>query len=235
VTRVFLLAGQSNMSGRGDPGGVPAIADPRILVWRRGHAEPASEPLHDDPNAAVGLAMSFAATLLRDDPHDPVLLVPTAVGGTSIVRWLPGSGDLYGRAVDLMRAACTAGNAAGVLWHQGEADSGTETAAAAHADRLRTMIRGFRSGLGMPDLPFVAGGLGDFVVRYPGCPFADRVTAAIRAVCAEEPACAFVPAHALGHLGDDLHFDAGSLRRFGERYARAWRSLLTTRCPAPGR
>ena len=93
---VFILMGQSNMSGRGNPDDVETISSPDIFMWRDGRWVVAKEPLHTDKPriAGVGLGMSFAAEVMKRTGMSPVGLVPCAVGGTPLNRWMPGE-DRY--------------------------------------------------------------------------------------------------------------------------------------------
>lgn len=222
--QLFLLAGQSNMAGYGDPGAVPALTHPHVEVWREGRYEPAREPLHDEPLAGVGLAMAFACTVAADDPSARLGLLPCAVGGTSIQRWRPG-GDLYVRAVEHTRAAAAAGGVLrGILWHQGEADSDARRHAGAYYDHLAHVVAGFRHDLG--DVPVVVGELGRFLDAYPGCGYHGLVDAALHRAADELPRVACASAEGLTDQGDALHFDAPSLRVLGARYAAAYLALV---------
>src|SRR3972149_1667175 len=96
---IFLLAGQSNMAGRGRLDEVPAFSPPAVLMFREGAWRQAQEPLHTDipGSAGIGLGMSFAVELLKVMPDIRVGLVPCAVGGSPLSRWIPGA-DLYNNA-----------------------------------------------------------------------------------------------------------------------------------------
>jgi hypothetical protein len=213
------------MSGRGDPATVPPLADERVLVSRGGELESAREPLHRDPNAAVGPGMSFAARVLKAGGCDRLVLVPCAVGGTWIDRWVPGA-DLFFVAVDEMRAALRHGELGGILWHQGEANAANRAAAESYARYLTMTVEGFREALGGPIAPFIAGEIGRFLSGYPDCPEFGLVNQAIHQVCHRLPGCAAVSSEGLGHTGDFLHFNAKAARTLGSRYADAW--LATT-------
>ena len=102
---IMLLIGQSNMAGRGLPNEVDSVADERIEMFRDGQWQRAVEPLHDDKETAgVGLAMSCASAYLEAFPQARIGLVPAAVGGTPLSRWMPGE-DLYERALAIAREA----------------------------------------------------------------------------------------------------------------------------------
>ena len=153
---VFLLAGQSNMAGRGPladaplpPLGSTASTDERITAFsQRGSGATtaeawaaASEPLHADKpdKVGVGPGLAFARALLRLAPQavvPAVGLVPCAWGGSELARWEEG-GDLFEEAVRRTRAGLREGDAlGGMLWHQGESDCGDERLAHTHAERL---------------------------------------------------------------------------------------------------
>ena len=133
---VYVLAGQSNMSGRGAIAGLPAedrVADPRIRLYGNdGQWRAALDPLDDgsgqvdavsaDKQAAVGPGLTFARALLHKRQR-PIALVPCAKGGTAIGRWKPASDrtTLYGSCVARVREA--GGHLAGMLWYQGESDA----------------------------------------------------------------------------------------------------------------
>ena len=145
---IFLLIGQSNMYGCGDIAEVRPLKHPQVSMYQGGQWIPASDPLHvdapDDPR--VGLGMSFATALLNTYPNAEIGLLQCAVGGTPLSRWSPGA-DLYDNAVDLIRRASSGGILKGILWHQGESDSDTETAASTYGSRLIEMIESLRTDL----------------------------------------------------------------------------------------
>ena len=225
---VFLLMGQSNMAGRGLLEDVEAIRDERIRAFRDHRWSAAQEPLHDDrPTAGVGLAMSFARSVLAADACDEVGLVPCAVGSTPLQRWLPG-GDLYRRAASLAREAARDGAVKAVLWHQGEQDSRTEADASGYCRRFRGMVQALRAELDAPALPVVVGELGEYLSQRPDFRHFRTVNAELRKASETLSGCACVSSQDLTHKGDSLHFDAPSLRRFGERYAEAYLGLQRT-------
>ena len=115
---IYLLAGQSNMSGRGlleDLTPEERTADSAIQLYGNDERlRAALDPLDDatgqvdavsaDPKAAVGPGLFFARALRRMH-GGPVLLVPCAKGGSSMGRWEPSDrrDTLYGAC--LARAA----------------------------------------------------------------------------------------------------------------------------------
>ena len=224
---VYLLIGQSNMSGRGTLTADNAVSNDRIVKFTKDMKwAPADEPLHfDRKHCGAGLAMSFACKMAGASPERTIALVPCAVGGTPLRRWCPG-GDLYSNAVVRARAALRDGTLKGILWHQGCADANNITNAETYAARLVPMVAQLRRDLGAEDVPFVAGELPRFLSRYAEKNGHHHHWPVVNAQLAEAvsriPNAALVSSEGLEDCRDDLiHFETPSLRRFGERYAEA--------------
>lgn len=207
------------MAGRGRLDEVAAMRHPHIHMFRDGSWQDAAEPLHrDKPSAGVGLAMSFAHTMIERYPSMQVGLIPAAVGGTPLSRWMP-EGDLYQNAVAVTRSAIASTDTLrGFLWHQGEADSNHHDAAS-YGGRLREMIAALRNELDAPYLPFVAGELGPFLERRANLGSFEVVNQQLHLLETMLPHYAVVSAADLSDNGDNLHFNATSLRTLGLRYA----------------
>lgn len=216
---IYLLCGQSNMAGRGKVEAEDAATHPRVFVFNQEDKwAPAADPLHwDKPKVAgVGPGLAFGKKMADSDANAVIGLVPCAVGGTPIERWVPG-GDLFKAAVARAKDAGKSGVVVGILWHQGESNAANSTAA--YGEKLKLVVEGFRKELGNPALPFVAGTLGDFVKNNA------NVNAALTALPAAVPKTACVDAAGLKHKGDNLHFDAAAQREMGKRYADAMLKL----------
>jgi hypothetical protein len=120
------------------------------------------------------------------------------------------------------------GTLKGILWHQGEGDSGAEDTARSYAARLSQMIADLRAELGAGDVPFVAGKLGEFLAPQTkdGKPsFWPVVNEQIASLPSLSPRTAVVESTGLNHKGDVVHFDTPALREFGKRYAAAMQKL----------
>lgn len=178
-TLVFILAGQSNMGGRGGAtlnnrwdGVVPRECAPSPRTLRLSPSlrwEEAREPLHAGVDAGnvvgVGPGMPFAHALLRSPacPRGAVVgLVPCAQGGTPIANWSRGS-ELYDRMVTRARVAGagtgTGKKIAALLWFQGEADTLRREDALAYAGRMEAFVRDVRRDLALPNLLVIQVGI----------------------------------------------------------------------------
>lgn len=174
--QIFILSGQSNMSGRGGVKGrhwdrvVPPECrpNPSVLRFSAGSRwEEAREPLHADIDTSktcgVGPGMAFANAVLPPvtsmDGADGVVigLVPCAVGGTAIREWEKGS-RLYDEMVRRANEAADGGGGGeikAVLWYQGESDTPSEHLANAYKANMEKLIRDVRCDLQSPSLPFI--------------------------------------------------------------------------------
>jgi photosystem II stability/assembly factor-like uncharacterized protein len=224
---LYLLIGQSNMAGRGVVEAQDQTPHPRVLMFTKQNVwAPAVDPLHfDKPIAGVSLGSTFGRVMADADPQVTIGLIPSAVGGTALERWQKGA-DLYERAVGRAKAAMRDGTLKGILWHQGESDSGNEKDARSYGERVARMVSDLRAELGAGDVPFVAGQLGEFALRDDRQPaFLGVVDAQIEALSRRIPRSAVVSARGLTHKGDRVHFDSPSLRELGRRYASALMEL----------
>jgi len=215
--------GQSNMAGRGEIESEDETPHPRVLTFTtNGRWELAAEPItHDKPKMlGVGPGLPFGKAMAERNPSVTIGLVPCPFGGTPLKRWQRG-GDLYSNAVDRAKLAMRSGMLKGVLWHQGESDSGTATSANTYGARLARMVQDLRADLAAPSLPFVAGQIGEFLYnRGPDkSPFARVVNDAIAKLSEDVPATGFVSSSGLTHKADKLHFNAASQSELGRRFA----------------
>lgn len=227
---LYLLVGQSNMAGRGKVTEADRQPHPRILVLNRDNTWVSQgEPIHfDKREAGVGLGFTFAKLAAGRNPDATIGLIPCAVGGTPISRWKPGA-DLYKQALTRARIALKQGRLKGILWHQGESECGSQTQSAIYSRLLAEVATGFRRDLDAPEVPFIAGELGEFLyVRSGGkSPYARVVNEQINLLPTLIPNTAVVHSAGLEHKGDELHFDAQAQKEFGQRYFAALQSLQT--------
>ena len=228
----FLMIGQSNMAGRGYLNDVKQLYDEKIKMLVNGRWQTMTEPINfDRPTSGIGLAASFAgAWRLKNDPEE-IGLIPCADGGTSLDDWAVG-GVLFENAVFQAKLALRTSKLTGILWHQGENDS-FGGLSALYYDKLSVIVDAFRQELDAADVPFITGGLGDFLIagRY-GKYFTEyqQVNDALLKFAETKPNCYFVTADGLSANQDGLHFDAISQRRFGIRYFKSFdekKNILT--------
>ena len=240
---LWLLAGQSNMDGRGKAKDLPAAereAVPGVSIFYRNPLASSERfcPLAPGfswppgyrgklPSEAFGPELSFARALRKGAPDVPLALIKGSRGGSSLrTDWRLGEpdqpktqGECYRCFVETWKLA-TAALAAdgstfrlrGLLWHQGEADSGLSQAD--YLDLLTRFIARVRADVGRAELPVLIGEVYDNGKR-------DNVRAAQRQAAEAIPHTVFVSAAGLQTFDNGTHFDAASQVTLGERFAAA--------------
>ena len=214
------------MAGRGFLRDTTPITNSHLFAMRNGIFRAMYVPVNPDRSfSGVCLAESFADLYQKDTGVDTGL-IPCADGGTSLEQWKEGS-LLFDNACYSAELASRTSEIKGILWHQGEGDCSAERYPV-YAEKLSAMIDALRIRLGMGDLPFLMGGLGDFLAD---CLLDDKlknyfhINEALQAVAKSKPNCGFVSAEGLASNPDFLHFNAPALREFGARYYEEYKRI----------
>lgn len=182
---IYLLIGQSNMQGSGQPyDAILDAPDPRVLkfgssnrmesVWVEG-GHPLTA-LTTSTSGPIGMGVEFGKTLLaaQSDPELVIGLINHAKGSSAIQWRAPGIINnkqvnpatglnyyLYDEAVQRVMEATQYGTLKGVLWHQGEYNSNNNTNPDSdpegYAARLQALVSNSRESFSNPALPFVCG------------------------------------------------------------------------------
>src|SRR6187200_508435 len=226
---VFIMAGQSNMAGRGVVEPEDTIPDKRILsINKDGQIILAKEPLHFYEPERTGLdcGLSFAKTLIKKIPDSvSILIIPIAVGGSSIRQWLGDSVfrnvKLFSNFLSKVEIAKQNGVIKGILWHQGESDA-NEKDIPLHKERLHLLFSKFRTAIGNKELPVLLGELGSFSENPVNF---NLINKTIHDYVAEDKNSAVISTKDLKDKGDHLHFDSKGQRTMGERFAKGYLSM----------
>jgi len=149
-------------------------------------------------------------------------LICCADGGTKLDQWKPGE-LLFDNAVNNARLAQRTSEIVGVLWHQGESDC-SEELYPTYQTRFESMMQTLRNELMLRDVPFILGGLGDFLGAYSLKDYV-HINAALKNIAESNQMVGFVSAEGLTSNPDHLHFNASSLYEFGSRYFEVFESL----------
>ncbi|MBA3698306.1 MAG: hypothetical protein H0W78_05595 [Planctomycetes bacterium] len=239
---VYLLAGQSNMDGRGKTAELDAaLKEPlaEVPIWYR-------QPLGDSggwkplapgfsippgykgelPGPTFGIELSFARALLAKQPKQRIALIKGSRGGTTIEQWGPGQpgksdtqGECYRLYVDTITKSLAALKADGhtptiraLLWHQGE--SNAKDTAEAYQAKLEKFIARIREDVGNPDLPVLVGEVIDNGER-------NSIRTAQKAIPDVVKNTVFVTVDGLTSSDKGTHFDTKSVIELGQRFAAA--------------
>lgn len=225
-TWVFVMAGQSNMAGRGMIEPEDTITDKRILsINKDGQLILAKEPLHwyEPERTGLDCGFSFGKSLINHLPDSiSVLLIPVAVGGSSISQWI---GDSLWRGIRLFSnfkekttIAKQHGTIQGILWHQGESDA-NENDIPKYKERLSDLFYMFRTETVDNSLPILIGELGSFSKNPEQF---KSINKAINDYSIFDKHVAVIPTGDLDHKGDSLHFNSDAQREMGKRFAETY-------------
>ena len=226
---LYLLAGQSNMAGRGKVEAQDKKEYSRLLMLNKGQTwVPAVSPMHFDKSiAGVGPGRSFGLAMMEQNPDVVIGLIPCAAGGSAIETWVPGGyhgqtkSHPWDDAIQRTKIAMKDGVLKGILWHQGESDA-NEARSGKYEERLHDVIARFRAEFNAPNLPFVAAQMGKFKPWNKYKVVVDRIH---RKLPHKVENTDIVSVDGLKHKGDFLHFSAAGSRELGQRYATAMLGL----------
>jgi len=240
---VFLLMGQSNMSGYAYMLSADRIPVPRVVKLPTKYKRqlkwvPAAHPLHNRLKSdRFGLGLPFAVEYLKDKPGVVVGLIPVARGGAPIDRLKKGTA-IYADAMKKVQFAMQRGVLKGVLWHQGESDTISETAANSYEKKLHKLIADLRGDIKDDKLPFIVGNLAEFYGTSKEHSQPDRVKridkirGILRALPGKVRHTGFV--ESTGCSSPDhhnVHFDRKSYILLGQRYAQVYKTLTNKSRP----
>ncbi|WP_312096041.1 sialate O-acetylesterase [Niallia sp.] len=224
MIKSFLMIGQSNMAGRGFIHEVPPIYNERIQMLRNGRWQMMTEPInYDRPVSGISLAGSFADTWCRQNQEGKIGFIPCAEGGSRLDEWAVDQ-SLFRHVLTEAKFAMENSELTGILWHQGESDSMNGNYKV-YYKKLLSIVEALRKELNVPDIPFIIGGLGDFLGKEGFGKYSTEynfINKELQKFAFEQDNCYFVTAEGLTSNPDGIHIDAISQRKFGLRYFEAF-------------
>lgn len=223
---VFIMAGQSNMAGRGFVEPQDTIPNKRILTIDKSlNWIYAKEPLHFYEPSLTGLdcGMSFAKKILDSIPEGfSIAMIPCAVGGSSIEQWINNETfrgvKLLDNFKEKVNFAKDYGKIKGIIWHQGESNAKSELIPK-YSQRLDSLINRFRFVIKNDTLPIILGELGSYAQPIEKQMKWDSINTVIQNIAMKDANLALVKTGDLKNKGDNVHFDSESQRKLGERYS----------------
>ncbi len=218
--RLIILAGQSNMMGRGKTSELPATyktTPTNVKYFYQGREHALAK------FAWFGPEVSFAHDVARAFPKDTIILVKQAASGSLIQQWQPGQALYQGllRQVGFATKAEGEGQVDAILWMQGESDAqSTIGVAKQYGQRFETLATHLRQDLGAPNSLFLYGQVN---LEHP-----DHTTtiAAVRKQQQDAqrqlPHALMVSTDGLGKQADGIHYNAAGQMELGKRFAKAY-------------
>lgn len=237
-THIFILMGQSNMSGYGEillEDKIP-VDNIFIIPTKGGEKyewQPAAHPLHNRLSSdRFGLGLPFSKEYLKKHPNVIIKLIPVAWGGAGIDNLNKGT-DTYNDGISKALFAQKEGEIKGVLWHQGESDTVNEELANSYESKLHQFIFDLRADLNAPNLPFVVGNLAEFYSKGKDhnaperVKRIDQVKKTLRDLPSKVKYTGFVESSDCKSIDQHMvHFDRNSYIILGKRYAQEIEGLI---------
>ena len=150
------------------------------------------------------------------------LLIPTAVGGSSISQWLGDSTyrnvQLFSNFIEKVNIGKKNGVVKGILWHQGESDA-NENNVSLYKVRLQKLIEKFREVVGINNLPVLIGELGSYSENNN---YWSLINEQIESYASTDNNVYVIKTNDLKDQGDKVHFNSIGQRLLGQRFAKAF-------------
>lgn len=223
VGDILLTAGQSNAACFGTPQQVPT--DDRVSAYivstKSWQFARDGQPDNSGGMGSFGSPWPILGSLLVASNQVPIGFVGLAYGGTAVSQWLPGTA-LYANLTNALRIFGTNGIRA-ALWHQGEADSGNQTAAVSYALMLSNVITQSRLAAGW-SLPW---GIAEVGANPSALMTAREAVAAGQRQCTYTVPNCFRGARTDDYFqegklsGDNIHFNGAGLADHAQQWANA--------------
>ena len=244
---VYLLAGQSNMDGRGM---VSKLSDEQqkpidqaIIFYRNEKiSSDGWQPLEPGfslppkyrgklPSPTFGLEIGFARAILKTQPEIKLALIKGSKGGTNLrADWKPGvngnkasQGPQYRDFIETIQLATAELTKRGDTFTiRGllwhQGEADKKLSLKGYARRLNTLIDRIREDVGVSDLPVVVGEVFDNGKR-------DSVREATQSVAKASLTVGLATCEGTTTIDPGTHFDAASQLLMGERYAEQMKKL----------
>lgn len=230
---VYILAGQSNMMGKGKISKLPATyrkTPHNVKFYYQGRQRPLAQWAHFGPE------ISFAHTIARAYPQDTHIIVKHVATGSSIQQWLPNS-RLYNALIRQLDYATRPAKDTtkkqvatkdsdtkkkitvdAIIWMQGERDARNKHNATRYEGQLKQFIEGLRNQLHSPQSLFVMGQVSPEDAAFS---MTNLVQQAQSRIQQSLPRTILIPTTDLGKLQDRVHYDTRGQMELGKRFAQA--------------
>ncbi|TWU45272.1 hypothetical protein Q31b_04430 [Novipirellula aureliae] len=240
---IYLLAGQSNMDGRGQVSELTLsqrrpLSNAIIYYRNPPRSSDGWKPLAPGfsippkykggfPSPTFGPEIGFANAILQAAPHQKIALIKGSKGGTSLrVDWNPGEsgkpetqGECYRNFCETIRLATEDLKRQNHDFHiQGllwhQGEADKNSNPETYQERFHVLVDRIKKEVGVDDLPVVVGEVFDNGKR-------DKVRTALQAIGNSGPPFGFVSSQGTKTWDEGTHFDAASQLLLGQRYADA--------------
>ncbi len=217
LQRVYLMAGQSNMSGTASTQLLPPAyrhTPDNVVFYHKGQRRPLGR------YGRFGPEVSFAHQMSRRFPNDEHVIIKYAAGGSNIQQWMPGN-QFYRNMLREVRFSLQrrSSRVDAIFWMQGESDAQNSYRANHYGDRLSRFITSLRRDLRSPGSMFV---IGQINPQGNGFPMVSLIQRKQQLVNSQVPNTLLVSSRGLGKSYDKVHYSAQGQVELGRRFANAY-------------
>lgn len=224
---VYILAGQSNMMGKGKTYQLPAYLKRQphnVEFYYQGRKRQLAKFSHFGPE------VSFAHEISRKFPNDKHIIIKHVATGTSISQWLPGSPLFNGlmRQRDFIKVTTKSDaitnkiaskKVDAIIWMQGEKDARSKVNATRYEANLKRFIMGVRSTLNSPQSTFI---MGQVNPEDPAFHMLETVNKAQVNTQKSLAKIKLINTDNLGKIYDKVHYNTQGQIDLGKRFAKAY-------------
>lgn len=213
---VYIMAGQSNMMGKGKTHAIPSHykqTPNNVVFFYQGRPRKLARYAHFGPE------VSFAHMVSRARPNDRHIIIKFVATGSSISQWQPGGRLFKGLLAQKKLAGIDPKTpVTAILWMQGESDARHKASAIQYQGRLARFIRALRVQLESPNAKFLIGVINPEPAVFSMTP---KVQQAQRQVSMSLPNTRLISTDNLSKIFDHIHYGTQGLLDLGERFGRA--------------
>lgn len=231
---MILMGGQSNMVGQGKLSEISeAKLPPNIQYVNVGFNGSGKQNQEN-----FGPELSLSKELAKDFPHQPIILLKYAIGGSSLLDWAPDysaeNAEITGNArfgnmyqsffqyIDSIRELYDPELTA-LLWMQGERDARIPEAGKDYYPNFKNFIESCRERIGEPDLPIIFAKVNPPKDRYPAL---ETVNEAQQRIADEMEGVFMVETAGIEKHTDNLHYNTEGQLELGSRFAEKLLELI---------
>jgi hypothetical protein len=214
--RVYLLLGQSNMSGQGKVAELAAnhkTLPKNVEIYLHG------KPVKIANLSKFGPEVAFAHSVAKKYPTASIRLVKFAPGGSLMKDWtLKARGKHYDTLIKQVKKSNQGKmpQINGVLWMHGERDSKSVKLANHYAKYMQTFIKMLQSDFHNPKIPFVIARISVPEAFRPAIP---NIRAVQEQIAKSSPYIKMISTDDLTKTNDQVHFDTKGQLALGKRFA----------------
>ena len=231
---VFILAGQSNMSGRAKTSNIPDALRPLLILPQ--NAKLYKQRFRGKEYFGPELSLIHEISRIRSDKE--CIFIKWTIGRTSLLKWDPDwiperaritkderRGPVYQKFIEFVQKKTFGKDVRfeAMFWMQGERDARYPEAGRMYMQNFEKLIRQIRRDLNTPDLPVFCGQINPPYAKFP----AVKLVRDAQALTAKQiHNVKMISTDGLEKRGDQIHYNFAGQIELGKRFAKAYSEMI---------